>query len=66
MLIRRLQGVDPETFNWNGYCVDQILNHGVEFPPDYRNGVYRTRDLNTALMFFRDWVLGTAVTTYHR
>ena len=57
VLIHRLQGVDPETFNWNGYCVDKILNHGVEFPPDYRNDVYRTRDLNTALMFFRDWVL---------
>ncbi|MCB9655816.1 MAG: hypothetical protein H6729_16950, partial [Deltaproteobacteria bacterium] len=57
VLIHRLKGVDQETFNWNGVCVDKMLNNGVEFPGDYKNDFYRTRDLNTALMFFRDWIL---------
>ncbi|MBK8011253.1 MAG: hypothetical protein IPK13_07870 [Deltaproteobacteria bacterium] len=57
VLVHRLAGVDSETFNWNGYCVDKVLNRGVKFPPDYHKDVYRTHDLNTALMFFRDWVL---------
>ncbi|MBK8012558.1 MAG: hypothetical protein IPK13_14495 [Deltaproteobacteria bacterium] len=57
VLIYRLKGVDQETYNWNGVCVDKMLNNGVEFPGDYKNDFYRTRDINTALMFFRDWIL---------
>lgn len=57
VLMESLKGVDQETYNWQGYALDKVLNKGVEFPNDYKHDIYRARDVNTALMFFRDWVL---------
>ena len=51
-----LDGVDQGTLNRNLAIVDDVLNNRVEFPADYKNDKFRTNDLNTNLMFFRDWV----------
>jgi hypothetical protein len=53
-----LEGVDQGTYNWQGIMVDKLRNKGVKFPPDYKNDIYRITTLNTALMDFRDWILG--------
>ncbi|MBK6688754.1 MAG: hypothetical protein IPG45_30050 [Deltaproteobacteria bacterium] len=57
VFMESLKGVDQETYNWQGYAIDKVLNLGVQFPNDYKKDIYRARDVNTALMFFRDWVL---------
>src|SRR5207237_3415096 len=53
-----LKGVDQGLYNWQGIVVDKLLNKGVQFPANYKEDILRTSDLNTALMEFRDWVLG--------
>lgn len=53
-----LDGVPQAELNKNALYVDAALNEGVKFPPDYKNDKFRTIDLNTTLMFYRDWMLG--------
>jgi len=54
--IVQLAGVDQKTLNKNALICDTILNNDVQFPPDYKNDKFRTTDLNTTLMFYRDWI----------
>ncbi len=51
-----LQGVPQGELNRNMLDADKVLNKGVKFPPDYKNDVMQTVDLNTTLQFYRDWV----------
>lgn len=53
-----MEGVDQATLNKNLVMADAVLNDGVEFPGDYKNDPFRTVDLNTTLMFYRDWIKG--------
>lgn len=48
------------TLNKNLLAADSVLNNGVKFPPDYKNDPFKTVDLNTTLMFYRDWIKGEA------
>ena len=56
VMILSLEGVDQATLNKNLCLSDNILNYGVRFPPDYKSSHYRPADINTALMFYKDWV----------
>jgi hypothetical protein len=51
-----MAGTDQATLNRNLGAVDAVLNDGVKFPPDYKDDPFRTVDLNTTLMFYRDWL----------
>lgn len=51
-----LAKVDQGTLNKNLLNADNVLNMGVKFPPDYKNDPMRTVDINTTLMFYRDWI----------
>jgi hypothetical protein len=51
-----LAGTPQATLNKNLLAADSVLNAGVKFPPDYKNDPFRTVDLNTTLMFYRDWL----------
>jgi hypothetical protein len=51
-----LQGVAQGELNKNLVAADTVLNKGVKFPPDYKNDVMQTVDLNTTLQFYRDWI----------
>lgn len=51
-----LEGVKQATLNRNAHLADAILNERVEFPGDYTNAMFRPIDLNTTLMFYRDWI----------
>ena len=51
-----LQGVPQGELNKNMLAADTVLNKGVKFPPDYKNDVMKTVDLNTTLQFYRDWI----------
>lgn len=51
-----LQGVPQGELNKNLLAADTVLNKGVKFPPDYKNDVFKTTDLNTTLQFYRDWI----------
>lgn len=53
-----LDGVEQRLLNRNAHLADAILNDGVVFPPDYTRALFRCIDLNTTLMFYRDWILG--------
>jgi hypothetical protein len=55
-----LDGVDQATLNRNAHLADAVLNDGVQFPSDYTNAMFRPIDLNTTLMFYRDWMRGAA------
>jgi hypothetical protein len=55
-----LEGVDQEVLVRNARLCDQILNRGVQFPDDYKNDKYRLIDLNSVLMFYRDWLRSTS------
>ena len=57
VLLVSLEGVDQAMLNRNLCLVDSILNEGVRFPVDYKNSHFRAADINTALMFYRDWIL---------
>jgi hypothetical protein len=56
--VMSLEGTDQATLNKNAFMVDKALNLGVEFPPDYKNDKFRTIDINTTMMFYRDWLGG--------
>ncbi|MEW5852080.1 MAG: hypothetical protein AB2A00_25050 [Myxococcota bacterium] len=51
-----LQGVPQAVLNQNALIADKLLNKGVEFPPDYKNDLYKTIDLKTTLEFYQKWV----------
>ena len=51
-----LAGVKQGELNKNMLAADTVLNKGVKFPPDYKNDVMKTVDLNTTLQFYRDWI----------
>ena len=53
-----MQGVPQAELNKNLVAADSVLNFGVQFPPDYKNDVMQTVDLNTTLEFYRDWLKG--------
>ena len=48
--------VDQATLNKNFLLVDKFLNYGVRFPKDYKESKFRQVDINTCLMFYRDWI----------
>lgn len=55
-----LQNVSQATLNKNFRYVDTCLNSGVMFPNKsplgYMDSIFRVVDINTALMFYRDWI----------
>jgi hypothetical protein len=51
-----LAGTPQGTLNRNMLAADSVLNAGVQFPSDYKNDPMRTVDINTTLMFYRDWI----------
>ena len=55
-----LNGVPQGTLNKNFSYVDTCLNSGVMFPDkspmSYKMSKFRVVDINTALMFYRDWI----------
>jgi hypothetical protein len=53
-----MDGTDQATLNKNALMVDAALNLNVQFPPDYKNDKFRTIDINTTMMFYRDWLAG--------
>lgn len=53
-----MAGTPQATLNKNLLAADSVLNAGVKFPPDYKNDPFRTVDVNTTLMFYRDWLKG--------
>lgn len=57
VLILRMADTDQAMLNKNLALTDNVLNYGVRFPVDYKNSRFRPADINTALMFYRDWVL---------
>jgi len=52
-----LDGVDQATLNRNLHLADAFLNYGVRFPFDYQNSQFLAVDINTALMFYKDWIM---------
>jgi hypothetical protein len=52
-----LKEVNQSTLNKNFLIVDKFLNYGIRFPQDYKNSQFRMIDINTALMFYRDWIM---------
>ncbi len=55
-----LQGVSQAALNKNFRYVDTCLNSGVMFPNKsalgYMDSMFRVIDINTALMYYRDWI----------
>ena len=51
-----LSGVDQATLNRNLAMVDMLVGHGLEFPGDYLNSMFRPIYINAALMYYRDWL----------
>ena len=51
-----LQGVKQGLLNKNLLIADSVLNFGVRFPQNYKNDRMNTVDINTTLMFYRDWI----------
>ena len=56
VMIMSLDGVDQAMLNKNMLLVDNFLNYGVRFPQNYKESKFRMADLNTAFMFYRDWI----------
>ena len=52
-----MDGVDQAMLNKNFILTDKFLNYGVRFPEDYKNSAFRMVDINTCLMFYRDWIM---------
>jgi len=57
VMIVSMDGVDQAMLNKNFLLTDKFLNYGVRFPKDYKNSAFRMVDLNTCLMFYRDWIM---------
>ncbi len=52
-----MDGVDQAMLNKNFILTDKFLNYGIRFPVDYKSSMFRMSDINTCLMFYRDWIL---------
>jgi hypothetical protein len=52
----RLENVDQATFNRNCQLVDMLVGHGLEFPGNYQDSMFRPVYVNAALMYYRDWL----------
>lgn len=52
-----LDGVDQAMLNKNFILTDKFLNYGVRFPIDYKHSTFRMVDINTCLMFYKDWIM---------
>ncbi len=57
LVVISMNGVDQAMLNKNFLIVDKFLNYGIRFPQDYKNSQFRMVDINTALMFYRDWIM---------
>lgn len=57
LMVISMDGVDQAMLNKNFILTDTILNYGVRFPVDYKNSMFRPVDINTCLMFYRDWIM---------
>jgi hypothetical protein len=51
-----IDGIPQSEFNKNAALADFCLNTGVMFPYDYWTAPFRAININTALMFYRDWL----------
>jgi hypothetical protein len=51
-----MEGVPQAQLNKTLVAADAILNAGVVFPSDYKNDPMRTVDLNSTLMFYKEWL----------
>jgi len=51
-----LKDVAQAVLNKNAQLVDTCLNHGVMFPYHYKESKFRAVDINTCLMYYRDWI----------
>lgn len=56
VMIISMEGVDQAMLNKNFLVTDKFLNYGIRFPKDYKNSQFRMIDINTCLMFYRDWI----------
>ena len=56
VMVLSMDGVDQAMLNKNLKLTDTVLNYGVRFPMDYLHSAFRPIDINTALMFYRDWI----------
>jgi hypothetical protein len=52
-----LKGVNQNVLNRNCQLVDLLVGHGLEFPGDYQNSIFRPEFINAALMYYRDWLM---------
>lgn len=57
LMVITMDGVDQAMLNKNLKLTDTFLNYGVRFPMDYLHSAFRPIDINTALMFYRDWIM---------
>lgn len=55
-----LKGVNQSVFNRNCQLVDMLVGHGLEFPGNYQNSMFRPVFVNAALMYYRDWLMQEA------
>lgn len=52
-----LNGVDQNVLNRNCQLVDLLVSHGLEFPGNYQDSIFRPEFINAALMYYRDWLM---------
>ena len=52
-----LDGVNQAMLNKNFILTDKFINYGVRFPIDYKHSAFRMVDINTCLMFYKDWIM---------
>ncbi|ULQ53220.1 hypothetical protein [Flavihumibacter fluvii] len=57
LMIISMDGTDQAMLNKNFLLTDKLLNNGVRFPVDYKHSAFRMVDINTCLMFYRDWIM---------
>ncbi|OGR14426.1 MAG: hypothetical protein A2341_04745 [Deltaproteobacteria bacterium RIFOXYB12_FULL_58_9] len=52
-----VKGWEKADLNKNAHYAARAMNFDVTFPPDYKSDVYRTIDINTALFFYKNWLI---------
>lgn len=57
LMVLTMEGVNQAMLNKNLKLTDTFLNYGVRFPMDYKHSAFRPIDINTSLMFYRDWIM---------
>ncbi len=57
LVVISLQNENQAIINKNFLLVDKFLNYGIKFPADYKNSQFRMIDINTCLMFYKDWIM---------